>query len=94
MEIAAPARDEELLAVHEALDRFAAQEPQTAELVKLRYFAGLTNQQAAAVLGISAATATRDWAYARAWLFRAISGPLKRRSFPPRSSAPPVGVRE
>jgi RNA polymerase sigma factor (TIGR02999 family) len=58
----------EFLALHEALDRLAARDPRKAELVKLRFFAGLTNEQAAAVLGISTSTADNDWAYARAWL--------------------------
>ncbi len=73
IEIAAPSRDDELLAVHEALDALAAHDARKAELVKLRYFAGLTIDEAAGLLGISAPTAKRDWAYARAWLFRAIS---------------------
>jgi RNA polymerase sigma factor (TIGR02999 family) len=78
LEIAAPAPDEELLALNEALDRFAAVEPQHAELVKLRYFVGLKIEEAADVLGISVATAKRWWAYARAWLFNEISGPPDR----------------
>jgi RNA polymerase sigma factor (TIGR02999 family) len=69
VEIAAPVRDDELLAVNEALDKFAALDAPKAELVKLRFFAGLTIEQAAAVLGISEPTANRWWAYARAWLF-------------------------
>lgn len=72
VEIAAPAKDEELLAIHETLDALAAHDARKAELVKLRYFAGLTIEEAADVLGISAPTAKRDWTYARAWLFRAI----------------------
>ena len=72
VEIAAPAKDDELLAVHEALDKLAAHDARKAELVKLRYFAGLSIEEAADVLGISAPTAKRDWAYARAWLFAAI----------------------
>ena len=71
--LAAPAPDEELLALHEALDTFAAEHPQKAELVKLRYFAGLTADQAAEVLGISPSTADRHWTYARAWLGRNLS---------------------
>ena len=71
--LTAPAPDEELLALHEALDRLAEQQPEKAELVKLRYFAGLTADQAAAALGISPSTADRHWAYARAWLRRAMS---------------------
>jgi len=75
VEIAAPTeKDDELLAVHEALDAFAAHDARKAELVKLRYFAGLTIEESAEVLGISAPTAKRDWTYARAWLFREIRG--------------------
>jgi len=69
LEIASPAPDDQLLALNEALDAFAALEPQQAELVKLRYFVGLKIEEAAEVLGISQATAKRWWAYARAWLF-------------------------
>jgi RNA polymerase sigma factor (TIGR02999 family) len=58
----------EFLALHEALDRLAAKDARKAELVKLRFFAGLTNEQAADALGISTSTADNDWAYARAWL--------------------------
>ena len=72
--IAAPAgTDDELLAVHEALDRLASHDARKAELVKLRYFAGLTLEQAAGVLGVAVPTAKRDWAYARAWLFKEIN---------------------
>ena len=72
LEIASPAPDEQLLALDEALNRLAQQEPQQAELVKLRYFVGMTIEEAADVLGISEATAKRWWAYARAWLFEEI----------------------
>jgi RNA polymerase sigma factor (TIGR02999 family) len=72
VEIASPAPDEQLLALNEALDRFAALEPHQAELVKLRYFVGVKIEEAAGVLGISEATAKRWWAYARAWLFNEI----------------------
>jgi RNA polymerase sigma factor (TIGR02999 family) len=72
LEIASPAPDDQLLALNDALDRFAALEPQQAELVKLRYFVGLKIEEAAEVLGISKATAKRWWAYARAWLFNEI----------------------
>jgi len=72
IEIASPAPDEQLLALNEALDRFAALEPQQAELVKLRYFVGLKIEEAAEILGISTATAKRWWAYARAWLYEVI----------------------
>lgn len=71
--IAAPEPVEDLLALDEALDRFAEVEPEKAELVKLRYFAGLTIEEAAAALGISPATAKRHWAYSRAWLFDRLS---------------------
>jgi len=67
---AAATTDEELLAVHEALEQFAALDPAKAELVKLRYFAGLTVEETAQILGISPATAKRWWAYARAWLYQ------------------------
>ena len=73
LEIASPAPDDQLLALNDALDRFAALEPQQAELVKLRYFVGLKIDEAAEVLGISEATAKRWWAYARAWLFSELS---------------------
>jgi RNA polymerase sigma factor (TIGR02999 family) len=69
VEIAAPVQDDELLAVNDALDKFASLDAPKAELVKLRFFAGLTLEQAAAVLGVSEPTAKRWWAYARAWLF-------------------------
>lgn len=67
------ASEEEALAVHEALDRLAEEHPRTAELVKLRYFVGLTFEEAADVLEISIPTAKRDWSYARAWLHQEIS---------------------
>lgn len=62
----------ELLALDEALTRFAALEPAKSELVKLRYFAGLSIDEAAEVLGISRSTAKRYWVYARAWLLAEI----------------------
>jgi RNA polymerase sigma factor (TIGR02999 family) len=75
LQIASPVPDHQLLALNDALDRFAALEPQQAELVKLRYFVGLKIDEASEVLGISEATAKRWWAYARAWLFNEISPP-------------------
>jgi RNA polymerase sigma factor (TIGR02999 family) len=72
--IAAPELDEELLALDEALEQLAAKDPQKARLVELRYFAGLTSEQAAQVLGISPTTADRHWAYARVWLQAAVRG--------------------
>jgi RNA polymerase sigma factor (TIGR02999 family) len=65
--------DGELLALHEALDNLAAQDSVKAELVKLRFFAGLTLPEAARALDLSEATAKRYWAYARAWLYREIT---------------------
>ncbi len=69
IEIAAPAEDDELLAVNEALEKLAARDHKKAELVKLRYFVGLTTEEAAGILGISVPTADRWWSYSRAWLF-------------------------
>jgi RNA polymerase sigma factor (TIGR02999 family) len=66
--------DDRLLALDEALTRFAEVDPAKAELVRLRLFAGLNLDEAAAALGLSRATAGRHWAYARAWLFDAIQG--------------------
>jgi RNA polymerase sigma factor (TIGR02999 family) len=63
-------QDDQLLAVNEALEKFAKVDVEKAELVKLRYFVGLTLEEAAAAQGISLATAKRSWAYARAWLYR------------------------
>jgi RNA polymerase sigma factor (TIGR02999 family) len=71
-QIASPTPDDELLALSDALTTFAEQHPEKAELVKLRYFAGLTADEAAAVLNMSPSTADRHWAYARAWLKRAM----------------------
>src|SRR5437879_2604810 len=64
---------QELLALHEALAQFALHDPLKAKLVELRFFAGLTLQQAADCLGISLSTADRGWRYARAWLYAAMS---------------------
>ncbi|MFO0880815.1 MAG: sigma-70 family RNA polymerase sigma factor [Gemmataceae bacterium] len=65
---------DDVLVIDDALTRFAAEEPEKAQLVKLRFFAGLTTPEAAAALGISLATAERWWAYARAWLFSELQG--------------------
>ncbi|MGA2246256.1 MAG: ECF-type sigma factor [Verrucomicrobiota bacterium] len=70
--LAAPGDDDELLAVNEALDKLAAKDKVEAELVKLRYFVGMTLEESAQVLGISARTADNYWAHARAWLYREI----------------------
>jgi len=66
--IAAPEPDEELLAVHDALDQLEATDPVAANLVRLRFFAGLTMQEAADILGMSVRSAQDVWAYARSWL--------------------------
>lgn len=68
--IAAPAEDERLLELDAALEKFQASHPRACELVKLRYFAGLTGEQSAQTLGVSVATVERDWTYAKAWLRR------------------------
>src|SRR5262249_17367972 len=65
--------EDDLLSLNEALDKLAGEDPRKAELVKLRYFTGLSVQEAADVLGISRATADRYWAYAKVWLYCALS---------------------
>ena len=72
--VAAAAPDEQLLALDDALEKLASHDPVKARLVELRYFAGLTGEQAAEVLGISPTTADRHWAYARAWLRAKMGG--------------------
>ena len=72
LEIAAPLPDDDLLALHEALDELSRLDPEAAELVKLRFFVGLTQAQAAELLGVSRSTADRTWVFARAWLFQQI----------------------
>jgi RNA polymerase sigma factor (TIGR02999 family) len=66
--IALSAPPDELLAVHDALDRLAAEDPSAAELVKLRYFVGMTMEEAASALGLAPRTTERLWTYAKAWL--------------------------
>ena len=66
--VAAPEADAELLAVHEALDELAEEYPMQAEVVKLRYFGGQTNEETAQILGISLTTVKNYWAFARAWI--------------------------
>jgi RNA polymerase sigma factor (TIGR02999 family) len=68
--VAAKATDDNILLISEALESLTAHDPVAAELVKLRFFAGMTFQEAAEVLGLSERTAKRYWAYARAWLFK------------------------
>jgi RNA polymerase sigma factor (TIGR02999 family) len=72
-ELASPQQEPDLLALDEALTRLAEHRPEIAQLVNLRYFAGLTVEQAAEALGISPRTAARNWTYARAWLLEALS---------------------
>ncbi len=72
-ELASPAEDDLLLALNEALDHLAAKNPLQAQIVKLRYFVGMTNEETAAALGISARTAKYYWTHARAWLYDAIT---------------------
>lgn len=69
VDVASPSDDGQLLAVNEALDKLATEHKVEAELVKLRYFVGMTNNEAAEVLGISARTAKHYWTHARAWLY-------------------------
>jgi RNA polymerase sigma factor (TIGR02999 family) len=78
LEAAAPASDDELLAVDEALVRLQKLDSAKAELVKLRYFGGLTIPEAAQALGISVTTANRYWVFARAWLHEELGGCPKR----------------
>ena len=74
LDLAMPPPDDDLLALDEALARLEEEDRTKAELVKLRFFAGLSVEQAAAALGISRATADRYWSFARAWLFHEIAG--------------------
>ena len=85
IELAAPAQDDELLAVNDALEKLAARDSKKAELVKLRYFVGLTTEEAAEVLGISVPTADRWWNFSRAWLF----GEMERERKNSPSAQPP-----
>ena len=75
VDLAAAADDDELLAINDALEKLAARDQPKAELVKLRYFTGMTIEEAAEIMGISPATAKRHWNYARAWLHQEISSP-------------------
>jgi RNA polymerase sigma factor (TIGR02999 family) len=73
LEIAGPEPDEKLLALSEALERLSASDKAAAELVKLRYFAGLSGQDAAAALGLAERSAERLWVYARSWLLKELT---------------------
>jgi RNA polymerase sigma factor (TIGR02999 family) len=75
IDVAARADDETLLLVNEALDRLAREDPRSAELIKLRFFTGLSHQEAAAALGISERSAKRYWTFGRAWLYSEIRRP-------------------
>jgi RNA polymerase sigma factor (TIGR02999 family) len=72
LDLASPEDDDQLLAVNDALDKLAAQDPIEAELVKLRYFVGMTVEEAASLLGISDRTARNYWTHARTWLYHEI----------------------
>lgn len=69
LDVAVASDDEQIVAVSEALDKLAERDSLSADLIKLRFFAGLPNAQAAVMLGLSERTAKRTWAYARAWLY-------------------------
>jgi DNA-directed RNA polymerase specialized sigma24 family protein len=78
LEIPAPAPDDQLLSVSDALEKFATMDARKAELVKLRYFVGMTFEEAAQALGIAVPTAKEWWAYSRAWLRVEIAGATAR----------------
>ena len=85
IEIPVPDTDENLLLVHEALESLAEAHPRKAELIKLRYFAGLSFEEAARALGIAVPTAKQWWTYARAWLRTEIA---RQRELPPAETIP------
>jgi RNA polymerase sigma factor (TIGR02999 family) len=72
VDLAADANDDTLLLINESLEKLDEQEPQAAEIVKLRFFAGLTLEEAGQLLGFTERTAKRHWAFARAWLYDAM----------------------
>ncbi len=74
-DLAAPDTDQQLLAMNEVLDNLAKKHPVQAEVVKLRYFTGMTNEETAQILGISVATVKNYWTFARAWIFNEIKNP-------------------
>ena len=88
VDIAAPAPSEDLLALDEALAKLEAEDPVKAQLVKLRYFAGLTEDEAASALGISRTTAQRHWRYAKVWLLDELRGRRGREENPLKSDRP------
>jgi len=73
-ELAAESADDQLLAVDEALEKLAREYPLQADLVKLRYFAGMNNEEVAEALGISVSTAKNYWTFSRTWLLHEIEG--------------------
>ncbi len=75
VDVAMHADDDALLAVDEALEKLAKEDADAAKLIKLRFFAGLTNDEAGRALGISERTAKRYWTFARAWLYRELTAP-------------------
>ena len=79
IDLAAPEADEQLLAVHEVLDHLAADYPVQAEVVKLRYFVGMTIEETAEVLGVSVATVKNYWTFSRAWIFSKIRSDFNSR---------------
>ena len=78
LQLAAQVNDERLLDLHDALERLAIEEPMAARIVEARVFAGLSVDEVAAALGLSRATAYREWAFARAWLATALAGNPKK----------------
>jgi RNA polymerase sigma factor (TIGR02999 family) len=74
LEVAVAADDETLLEVDEALAKLAKEDPDSAQFIKLRFFAGFTNEEASQALGIPERTARRHWSFARAWLYRELRG--------------------
>jgi RNA polymerase sigma factor (TIGR02999 family) len=74
LDLAAPGNEQELVAVHEVLDKLTRERPIQAEVVKLRYFAGMTNAEIAEVLDVSVPTVKNYWTFARAWIFQEING--------------------
>lgn len=76
LELADTTADDKVLLIDESLGRLQAEDPATARIVMLKFFAGLTNQEVAKALGVSERTIERDWAFARSWLYRAIQKEL------------------
>jgi RNA polymerase sigma factor (TIGR02999 family) len=83
IEIAAGMDDEKVLLVHEALEKLAKEDPVRAEVVKLRYFVGLTHAESAGILGISEKTVRRHWNYSRVWLYQSIQSAGEPNSLSP-----------